>query len=181
MTLLLRLLALTLPDAVKSRMLAQLAAATADAFQRPSPDLRGLPFAERLRRYALFTRDEAELSLRSGDADAVRARLHENARRLGTQLRRSLRIRDIDQALAAGQALYRVIGIDLQPGARGQVTVGSCYFADFYSGPVCRLISALDEGLFDGLSGGGRFEFSERMTEGCEVCRARLQLEGAAR
>jgi hypothetical protein len=182
LTLLLRLLGLPLPDAVKSRVLAELFAATAEAFDRPPPDLRGLPFEERLRVYAVFTHDEAERCLRlRGEVDGVRTRLHENARRLGARLRRSLRITGIDEALAAGRALYRIVGIDLEPGAQGAITISRCYFADFYSGAVCRLISALDEGLFDGLSGGGRLDFYARMTEGCEACRARLLAQGAVR
>ena len=182
MTLLLRVLGLPLPAGVKSRVLAQLFIATADAFDRPPPDLRGLAYEERLRRYAGFTRDEAERCLRSrDDLDDVRARLHENARRLGARLRRGLRITGMEEALLAGQALYRIVGIDLEPGAHGAITISRCYFADFYTGSVCRLISALDEGLFDGLSGGGRLEFYERMTDGCDACRAGLQEHEAAR
>lgn len=182
MTLLLRLLGLPLPDPVKSRVLAELFAATAEAFERPPPDLQDLPFGERLRRYALFTRDEAERCLRlGGEVSGVRTRLHESARLLGARMRRMLGVTGIDEALEAGQALYRIIGIDLEPGAEGQITISRCYFADFYSGAVCRLISALDEGLFEGLSGGGRLEFYERMTEGCDACRARLLAQGEAR
>jgi hypothetical protein len=181
-TLALRLLELPLPGAVRRRMLAELFTATAEAFGHPAPDLHGLRFEERLRRYAVFTRDEAERSLRRRDGiEDVRDRLHENARRLGARLRRRLGIEGVDETLAAARALYRVIGIDLEPGSGGAVTIGRCYFADFYSGRVCRLISALDEGLVDGLSGGGRLRFSERMTEGCDACRARLHLPGARR
>jgi hypothetical protein len=182
LTLLLRLLRLPLPDAVKSRVLGELFAATADGFGRLPPELSGLPFDERLRRYAVFTSDEAERCLcDQRDVDSVRERLHGNARRLGERLRPVLRITGIDEALGAGRALYRIIGIDLEPGAHGEITISSCYFAGFYSAAVCGLISALDEGLFEGLTGGGRLEFYERMTEGCETCRARLTVQAAAR
>jgi hypothetical protein len=181
-TLLLRLLRLPLPVPVKRRALAGLFSATADAFDTSPPDLRGLPFEERLRRYALFTRDEAERCLRDGgNVDDVQSRLHENARRLGARLRRSLGLSGIEEALAAGRALYRIVEIDLEPGGEGAITIRRCYFADFYSGDVCRLISAVDEGVFDGLSGGGRLSFHERMTEGCDACRARLVATGAPR
>jgi len=56
------------------------------------------------------------------------------------------------------------------------VTVKRCYFSQFYSGSVCDLISALDDGVFSGLSGGGRLVFSERLTEGNACCRAKLRL-----
>jgi hypothetical protein len=177
----LRLLGLPLPDPVKARVLGELFAATADAFGRPIPELRGLPHDARLRRYAVFTRDEAERCLNGGDVDGVRARLHENARRLGERLRRRLRIAGIDESLRAGQALYRIVGIDMDAGAQGAITISRCYFADYYSGDVCRLISALDEGLFEGLSGGGRLEFYERMPDGCDACRARLHAKEGVR
>jgi hypothetical protein len=77
--------------------------------------------------------------------------------------------------MALGQILYRAIGIEIQGDGQGNVTVKRCYFSQFYAGSVCDLISALDDGLFAGLSGGGRLTFSERLTEGSGCCRAKLQ------
>jgi hypothetical protein len=76
-----------------------------------------------------------------------------------------------------GQILYRAIGVEVQGDEQGNVTVSRCYFSRFYSGPVCDLISALDDGVFSGLSGGGRLVFSERITEGGVCCRAELKVK----
>jgi len=54
------------------------------------------------------------------------------------------------------------------------VIIKYCGFSRFYTGRVCRLISALDGGTFAGLSGGGKLEFSQRITEGHDCCRGRL-------
>jgi predicted ArsR family transcriptional regulator len=170
----LRLMRLPLPDAMKSRALSELVTVTAEAFGSPPPDLRGLSYGARLRSYARFTRDEALRCLREGDAEHVRERLHENARRLGTQLRRRLGVTRIDEVIEAARLLYRVIDIDLAPAADGAIIIQRCPFADVYTADVCRLISALDAGLFDGLSDGAQLEFTARMTEGCDACRAQL-------
>jgi hypothetical protein len=83
----------------------------------------------------------------------------------------------VEEVMALGQILYRAIGVEIQGDSQGDLIVKRCYFSQFYSGPVCDLISALDDGVFSGLSGGGRLAFSERLTEGRECCRAKLQLE----
>ena len=182
MTLGALLLRALLPNALKRRLLTQLFATTAAGFGRPAPDLRGLGYEQRLRRYAMFTRDEAERCLSTpGNATMVRAQLHDNARCLGAQLRRRLGTRSTNDSLVVGRWLYRNIGIDLRPGPQGAITVNRCYFADFYPAAVCRLISALDEGLFEGLSGGGQLEFTERVTEGSQFCRAQLHTQECLR
>ena len=71
-----------------------------------------------------------------------------------------------------GRVLYRILDIDLQGDARGEVVISRCYFSRFYSGEVCRLMSAMDRGLFAGLSNGGELTFSSRITEGQPCCRA---------
>jgi hypothetical protein len=165
-----------LPAVIRTEILSQLFAATADAFACPAPALDHLSCDERLRTYALFTREQADLALQSGrDVTAIRTRLYLNARPLGGKLRTWFAIHTTGEAMEIGRILYRAIGVDIQGDARGDMAVKSCYFSRFYSGPVCELISALDDGVFSGLSGGGRLAFSERLTEGGACCRAKLQ------
>ena len=83
----------------------------------------------------------------------------------------------LGDVMELGQICYRAIGVEMQGDAEGNVTVNGCYFSQFYSGPVCDVISALDDGIFSGLLGGGRLAFSERITEGRPYCRAELQRE----
>ena len=53
-----------------------------------------------------------------------------------------------------------------------------CFFAGYYTEPVCGIIGALDDGMADGLFGGAALEFSERLTGGGLCCRATLRLRG---
>ena len=172
----LRILPRQLPPFVRGRILAALSQATADAFGCPAPSYGQLSYDERLRTYALFTREQADGVLRTGrDVATIRTRLFQNACPLGRKARRWLGVDTMGEVMALGQILYRAIGVEMQGDLRGDVTVTRCYFSQFYSGPVCDLISALDDGLFSGLSGGGRLRFTERLTDGGDCCRARLR------
>ncbi len=74
--------------------------------------------------------------------------------------------------MALGRILYQAIAIDFQGDTCGRVTIARCYFSHFYTAQVCRLMSAMDRGLFAGLLGRGRLDFTARMTEGHDCCRA---------
>jgi hypothetical protein len=104
---------------------------------------------------------------------------------LGEKLRRWFAVDTMEEVMALGEILYRAIGVEIRgecpSSAWGEVTVSRCYFSELYTGPVCDLISALDDGVFSGLSGGGRLTFSERLTEGAACCRASLQLRSSER
>jgi hypothetical protein len=178
MSLLLKMLPHTLPVFVRQAILAELLEATADAFECSAPTLDRSSYDECLRIYALFTRELAEKALQSGyDVPAIKTQLYQNAYALGGKLRKWFGVDTTEEVMELGQILYRAIGVEIQGDVQGNVTVKRCYFGPFYSGPVCDLISALDDGVFSGLSGGSRLTFSERLTEGRECCRARLQKE----
>jgi hypothetical protein len=178
MSLLLEILPHNLPAFIRREILAALFEATADAFECPTPAHDHLPYDECLRTYALFTREQAEKALQAGrDVPAIKTQLYQNAYPLGGKLRKWFGVDRTEEVMELGQILYRAIGVEIQGEPQGDVTVKRCYFSQFYSGPVCDLISALDDGVFSGLSGGGRLVFSERLTEGRECCRAKLQKE----
>ena len=177
MNLLLRILPHSLPAFVRKHILAELLEATAEAFGCAAPAHDHLSYDQCLRSYALFTREGAARALQAGgDITAVKARLYQNAYPLGARLRKWFAVDTVKEVMELGQVLYRAIGVDIQGDAQGNVTVSRCYFSRFYSGPVCDLISALDDGVFSGLSGGGRLVFSQRLTEGGGCCRAALRL-----
>jgi hypothetical protein len=177
MSLLLEILPHNLPAFIRKEILAALFEATADAFECPAPAHDHLSYDECLRTYALFTREQAEKALQAGrDIPVLKAQLYQNAYRLGGKLRKWFAVDRMEEVMEFGQILYRAIGVEVQGEPQGDVTVKRCYFSQFYSWPVCDLISALDDGVFSGLSGGGRLAFSQRLTEGRECCRARLQL-----
>lgn len=186
MSFLLKILPHNLPAFIREEILVELMEATADAFGCPAPVHQQLSYAECLQAYARFTQEQAGKALQSGqDVEAIKARLYANAYPLGEKLRKWFAVDTMEEVMELGQILYRAIGVEIRGDARGDsrgdVTVIRCFFSPFYSGPVCDLISALDDGVFSGLSGGGRLTFSERLTEGAACCRASLQPRSSER
>ncbi len=178
MSILLKMLPHNLPGFIRGEILSELFEATADAFECPAPALDHLSYDEFLRTYALFTKEQAEKALQAGrDTSAIKTQLYQSAYPLGRKLRKWFGADTMEEVMELGQILYRAIGVEIQGDTRGDVTVSRCYFSQFYSGPVCDLISALDDGVFSGLSGGGRLVFSQRLTEGGECCRARITVK----
>ncbi len=176
MNLLLKLLPHDLPDFIRNEILDELLAATADAFDCPKPTFDNIPYEERLRAYALFTREQAEIVFQDGrDVNAVKERLYRNAFPLGGKIRKWLGIDTVEEVMELGQILYRAIGVSMQGDTNGQVIVSRCFYSQFYSSSVCDLISALDDGVFSGLSGGGRLEFCQRLTEAKDYCLGKLR------
>lgn len=175
MSLAIRMLPENLPAFARQALLAELFKATAAGFDCPLPPFDHLASAERLQAYAVFTREQAEKALASGrDIPALKNRLFRRAVTLGRKARRWLGVKSRDEVMEVGRKLYRAIGIDLRGDNQGSLTISHCYFSRFYSCRVCELISALDDGIFSGLSGGGRLTFTERLTEGKACCQARL-------
>jgi hypothetical protein len=166
------------PARIRRAAVRALFEATADAFGCQTPPLDRCSDDELRRRYARFTRTQAELALDGGDDPrAVEARLERNARRLGAQLRVQLRLTTAGEAMDAARVIYGMLGIDFRGTADGDIAIPRCFFSDHYTARVCRLIGALDAGLLAGLSGGGRLEFTQRITEGAPCCLARLRAE----
>jgi len=173
MGLLVRALQVYMPEYVKKRALMQLFSYTAAAFEAEVPPLAGLTSEECLAQYARFAQAQAEQRLRDGrEVDAVAERLYRNAVEMGRRQSRWLRPGTVQDVMDIGRVLYRMLDIDLQGDAQGEVVISRCYFSQFYSGEVCRLMSAMDRGLFAGLSNGGELTFSSRITEGQPCCRA---------
>jgi hypothetical protein len=173
MSLLVSVLQIYMPDYIKKRALTQLFESTAAAFEAEVPPLAGLDSEECLARYARFAQAQAEQRLRDGrEVEAVGQRLYRNAVEMGRRQSKWLRPGTVQDVMDIGRVLYRILDIDLQGDARGEVVINRCYFSRFYSAEVCRLMSAMDRGLFAGLSNGGELTFSSRITEGQPCCRA---------
>ncbi len=125
--------------------------------------------------YARFTTLWAEQALRGGrDLPDIQERLYRNAYGLGRAPGRLLHVRSVDRVMTLGRFLYSILDIDFQGSAGGEIAISRCYFSSFYSPEVCRLMSAMDRGLLAGLAGEGELEFTERITEGRDCCRARF-------
>jgi hypothetical protein len=161
------------PEFIKKRVLNELFVITARAFGCAVPSLKGFSYAGLLKQYALFTRVAAEESLRHNhDLQAIRNRLFDQACQLGRELRKKFNIRTDEEVMELGQKLYDILGIEFRGNSQGAVTIRKCFFSEYYSSQVCQLISALDEGVLAGLSGGGQLNFSQRITDGKNCCQA---------
>jgi hypothetical protein len=170
---------LGLPNYLKKRKLEELFSLTGRAFGEGPPAAEGLSLRRMRRLYAEFSKDAAARAL--GDpagAAAVEGRLFEEALAFGRGLRGELRVATPGEVMAAARVLYRGLGIDLRGATSGEIVVRRCAFERQYSPEVCRLMSRLDAGVLAGLAGGGRLEFSERLTEGASCCRARFTFPG---
>lgn len=134
----------------------------------------GVPFRPgrpALKAYAAFTREQLK-RLPEAEIPTVQERMFQISRRMGKLLRTILFIRSDARASKTVFWLYRNIGITLDGPCPGTVLVRRCYFSDFYTPKMCRIMSAMDRGIFAGLFGGGELTFVSRITEGCPFCRA---------
>ena len=135
--MLLKIMQLYLPEFVKKKKLVELFRLTAGAFQSELPELKGLSFPEILARYALFTREQAEIYWRNGcHLEEIQRRLYHNACIFGRSLRKSLRITTWEEAVTALAFIYRLIGIDFQCDRQGEVTIRQCFFSNYYSSEI---------------------------------------------
>jgi len=175
------LLRLHIPVSVRRTILMELIAATARAFERPSPETAGLSVSELLIRAAGFSRRCAEEAMRAGiGLERIEQRLFSEAFVLGSRARDRLGVAQAAEGLAAARVVYRAIGIDFRPNRTGEVVVTRCVFARVYGPDVCRLMSSMDSGLIAGLTNAGGLRFTERITEGASACRALVLVAGDA-
>lgn len=163
------------PSFIRKREFSRLVDLTAEAFEAPRPAFEVRSFEEMLDAYASWTGAQAE-SLRRDPARpaAVRTRLRGLAVEFGRRLRKKLGVRTRGEVMRAGRLLYRLLHIDFEGSVDGGVIIRRCSFSRRFSPETCALLAALDEGILAGLAGGGRLEFTARITENDEACRARF-------
>ena len=143
---------------------------TAKAFQKPPERLWTHKNDAALEAYAKFTCDHLEAG-----ADALLLqRMNNEAYHMGRLLRRLFFIRNRSAAEHLIVALYRNIGINLSFSNSHHVCFHSCFFSRHYTPAVCLAASALDDGIIRGLTGepNSRLCFTQRITEGCDCCKA---------
>ena len=103
---------------------------------------------------------------------------------LGRDARARLKVgenpRDIERA---AKVLYKVLGIDISisiSGYKGEMRVTRCSLSSYYSENTCSVLSAMDAGMFHGLSPRIRMRFTESITSGSKECLAEIEMgEGA--
>lgn len=104
--------------------------------------------------------------------EECRRRLYLEAWRTGDRIRRITGFTKHEDVTRLVIYLYRNIGISMEGRIPGEIQVSGCYFSDYYTPQMCRLMSYMDAGIIAGISGGSRLRFTERITEGCGKCRA---------
>jgi hypothetical protein len=163
------------PELLKRMVICRLTTFCAVAFQCPVPEWKGFSAEKLLEKYACFTANviRERSALNNEEGPALQNRLYREAFQAGQRLREWFGLTDRNEVVRVMRFLYRLIQIDLQgdPQAKG-VIISQCFFSRYYSSEVCKVMAAFDQGLAAGLSGGERLEFSERITEGGEFCRA---------
>ena len=175
----LSLAGLHVPAAERRRGMLELIERTARAFEAEAPDAGAGGPEEMLRRFAQFTREQADRVAASPErALRVRERLRSEAREFGAGMRARLGVSTRAEAMRAARILYRMLGVDLKASLTGSITVRSCSFSSTYTCGTCALMAAMDEGLFAGLAGEGRLEFATRITDGAARCVAFFTFEG---
>jgi len=177
MKLFIKLAQLYLPDFYKRKIFKQLVYLTARAFQCAPPEIQGFSFPQSLRKYAEFTRNEAEKIIRENQNSLiVRETLFQEALKFGKSLRKKYFIKSQAEAFQFARILYKQIEIDFTVTSDHEIEISRCFFSQFYSNKVCELISGLDEGVLGGLSGGGVLKFRQKITDGAKYCQAIFQI-----
>jgi hypothetical protein len=162
------------PELIRRMVVVRLATLSAGPLHCPGWRIQGRSAREMLENYARFTAAAVSRELsRNGDPCAIRNQLYQEAYQAGQAFRLRFGLAVRADVIRLMRFLYRVIRIDLQSDPHGSgILISQCFFSRYYSGEVCRVMSALDQGLAAGLSGGGHLEFGERITDGYPFCRA---------
>ena len=175
--MLLKIYRFYIPAFIKKKVMRELAGYTAAAFGCEAPKYTGLSYKACLEEYALFTSRQVQRLLEGdGDIEKVKNSLYAAACRMGGEFRQRFHITKPEEVMMANRMMYKILKIELQEDSPGDIRISKCFFSRYYSGEVCRIISALDAGAAAGLSGGGKLEFYERMTEGNTCCRAHFNM-----
>lgn len=135
--------------------------------------------ASALKAYAEYTLRH----LQKGADERLLQRMNDEAYRTGRMLRRLFFIRNAAAAERLVAALYRNIGISLSFSGDRHLCFHRCYFSAYYTPAVCHAASALDDGIIRGITGqhDSRLCFAQRITEGCDCCKATFQQKRKSR
>lgn len=110
-----------------------------------------------------------------------RASLRPVGEALGRDARRRLGVGDTwRELMQAAGVIYDILGIEFTTttGPDGdQLVVSRCALASHYTGDVCAVLSAVDEGAVSGLNPGAEMLFSEHLTDGSPHCIASIGIK----
>ena len=100
--------------------------------------------------------------------------------KLGRQARERLNVGDsFPDLIMAARILYRVLGIDFEIEKCEEeiiMTVNRCSLSNYYLPETCRILSAADEGVVQGLNPNIHMKFVKRITQGHDHCLASIKM-----
>jgi hypothetical protein len=102
--------------------------------------------------------------------------------KLGREARKRLIVNDdLPDLVRAARVLYRVLGIEFEIEYGDEVTiiVSKCCLSNYYTPETCRILSAADEGVVQGLNENIHMKFTQRMTDGPSECLACIYSDNA--
>lgn len=150
----------------------------------PTPKIEG---SSRNRRIEMASAHEQRVKLliqvlgRDKAIELGRAALFRTGQELGSQLKGRLGVGEsLTDLIKAARILYRVLGIDFAVQKTNDtifLVVNRCQLADYYSSDTCRVLSATDEGVVQGLNPHISMKFNQRMAAGASCCLAPITLE----
>ncbi len=125
--------------------------------------------AQNIRVKALISALGCEEATRIGREALFKAGLQ-----LGYEARARLGVSDsLKDLLRAARVLYRVLGIKFrveEQNTNSLMMVTKCALSKYYTLETCRVLSAADEGVVQGLNKNFSIKFTERITEGSSHC-----------
>ena len=108
-----------------------------------------------------------------------RERMYQVGREMGREAGKRLKVRTcMGDLLMAARIMYRVLGIDFEFLGGKTMRVNRCSLSRWYTPTSCRVMSAADEGVVNGLCPPARMKFERRMTEGHSSCLASIDCGG---
>ena len=115
-------------------------------------------------------------------SEISRKALYKVGLKLGNEAREQLNVNDnLTDLTSAARILYHVLGIKFDITQKDNeifLTVKKCALAEYYTLETCKIISAVDEGVIQGLNPDYNMNFTEWMTgDSCE-CRANIKHTG---
>ncbi len=119
-----------------------------------------------------------------GEDQAVelgREALFKVGKSLGDESRRRLGVQSPYDLVKAATILYRVLGIEFRvtwiDNLNATLTVHHCALAEEYRELTCRILSAADEGVVNGLVPNASMQFKDKLTGGCPSCTAEIKVK----
>ena len=103
--------------------------------------------------------------------------MFEAGRKLGKEARDQLGVGEsLKDLVRAAQIMYRILGIrfvvEWTSPTSAKLVVNRCALSKDYSNLTCLILSAVDEGVVEGLNGKIQMSFQDRIANGCSECTA---------